>query len=648
MKKAFLLLAACLGVSSASFTQTLFTYGKYAVDAKDFLKAYNKNNTQPVKDKARSVSEYLDLYIRSRLKIQEAYERRYDTLPFLKTELANLRTQVTENYLTDPEMMPRMVKEAFQRSQKDIHAAHIFIAFQQQPGGFPDTAAAGRKKDDIMKRLQQGEDFSRVARQYSDDTSARVNGGDLGFITVFTLPYEFETAIYNSPVGKYSAVVRSKTGYHLFKNLGERKATGKIKAQQILLAFPPDADEAIKKQLAGRADSLYKRIMAGDNFNRLAADLSNDYVSAASGGMMPDISVGQYDPVFEKVLWSLTKDGAVSKPFATSHGWHIVKRVSVKPVVTDPNNKAYQDELKQKIVADSRSKRSRDFIYNAVIAKKGFKKFPYEDGALWNMSDSVLDHKPMTTGWAITANTPLFAIGDSVYTANHWVNYAYSYRYKQDGSGIKPWDQLREEWVQSSMLEYYKEHLEDFSDEFRYQMTEFRDGNLFFEIMQQEIWNKAQADSAGLQAVYEKNKKNYLWKQSADAVLFFCSDMNTATAAYAELKKNAAAWRKVTEDRSEKLIADSSRYEWDQLPNLNKMQPKPGMLTTPLLNSTDNTASFAYIIRVYNQPMQRSFMEARGLVVSDYQALLETQWDEALQKKYPVVIDHKVLEGISK
>ena len=166
----------------------------------------------------------------------------------------------------------------------------------------------------------------------------------MGFITLLTLPYAFENAIYSTATGKYSTPVRSQAGFHIFKNLGERKAVGKIKAQQILLAFPPGADENTRKQIATKADSLYKRIIAGDNFNRLAADFSNDYVSAASGGMMPEIGVGQFDPAFEKALWALPKDNAISKPFATAYGWHILKRLSLKPVITDPNNKTYQDE----------------------------------------------------------------------------------------------------------------------------------------------------------------------------------------------------------------------------------------------------------------------------------------------------------------
>jgi peptidyl-prolyl cis-trans isomerase SurA len=643
-KKLFILLGGLL-LAAVAPAQTLFTYGTHTVDAKDFLRAYEKNNTQPVTDRAKSINDYLDLYIRSRLKIQEAYDRRLDTLPAMKMELENLRTQISQNYMTDPDISAQLVKEAFNRSQKDIHVAHIFIS-NRNTTGFIDTVMAGRKLDTVLQLLKKGEDFFKTARRYSDDTSAATNNGDIGFITLLTLPYDFENAIYNTPAGKYSAPVRSLAGFHIFKNLGERKAVGKIKAQQILLAYPPGADDNIKKQIASKADSLYKRIIAGDNFNRLAADFSNDYVSAASGGMMPEIGVGQFDPSFEKALWALPKDNAVSKPFATAYGWHILKRMSLKPVITDPNNKTYQDELKQRIINDSRWKNSKDFLVKKVTDKKGFKKFPYDDAALWNMSDSVLDGKPMTSGWAITAFTPLFSIGDSVYNANHWVNYANMYRYKQDGSGVKPWDQVREEWIRFSIQEYYKTHLEEFSEEFRQQMNEFRDGNLFFEIMQQEVWNKSQGDSAALLVLYEKNKQKYLWQQSVDAVLFFCADMNSATSTYDRVLANPADWKKIAALLPEKVIADSARFEWNQVPNLKKLTPKAGMVTSPLLNQSDNTASFGYVVQVYHQPTQRSFDEARGMLINDYQQVLEKQWEEALRKKYPVVVDEKVLKAI--
>lgn len=646
MKNILLLILAALTGTFAS-AQTLFTYGDHAVAAKDFLRAYNKNNTQPVADKAKAIREYLDLYIKSRLKVQAAYDKKYDTLPSVKNEVENLRAQISDNYMNDPEISKRLAAEAFQRSLRDIHVAHIFISFRDKVN-FIDTVTARKKMEEVTGALEKGEDFLKVALRYSDDASVKSNSGDLGYITVFTLPYEFENAIYNTPVGKYSPVVRSLAGYHVFKNLGERKAVGKMKAQQILLAFPPGADETAKKKVKQTADSVYKRIMAGENFNRLASLVSNDYITGAAGGQLPDIGVGQYEPAFEAMLWSLSKDGAVSKPFLTTHGWHIVKRNSLKPVVTDPNDKLNQQDLMQRIMADSRWKASKDFIYNQVRAKAGFKKFDYSDEALWNMSDSVLDLRPMTSGWAIKATTPLFSIGDSVYNANAWVSYANMYRYKQDGSGAKPWPQVREEWEAYSMKEYYRQHLEDFNEDFRNQMQEFRDGNMFFEIMQQEVWNKAQTDTSELAALYEKNKKNYLWNQSADAVVFYCPDEITANEAYKMVKANPANWRSVATLYAEKIVADSSRYEWEQLPANGKATPAAGMVTAPVTNKSDNTASFAYIIKAYPQAMQRSFNEARGLVINDYQALLEERWNNALRVKYPVVIDEKVLAEISK
>lgn len=647
IKSIYAVLITCFSFLSAS-SQTLFTYGKYKGDVTEFLNAYNKNNPGTVANKGKEITDYLELYIKSKLKIRDAYDRRFDTLTQVISEVANLRSQISENYMSDPKLVKRMTSEAFERSLKDIKVAHIFISFRNA-SGIIDSVNAKKKKDEILQRLKKGEDFSLVAQQNSEDANAKTNNGEIGYVTVFTLPYEFENAIYSTSVGKYSSVVTSKAGYHIFKNIGERKAVGKIKAQQILLAFPPDVDAASKKKLGKLADSLYKLLLAGENFNRLASAFSNDYVTAANGGIMQEASVGDYDPVFEKALWSISKDGGITKPFETSYGWHILKRTAAKPIITDPKDKANLQELEQKIKADSRWKMAKDFIYDQVITKYGFKKYPYSEAAVWAMSDSVIDRKSMLPiGRTIIATTPLFSIGDSIYNVNHWVSYANTYRYKQDGTGAKPWPQLLIEFEKFAMLNYYKDHLEDFNDEFRIQMEEFKDGNIFFEIMQQEVWNKAQEDTATLRSLYEQNKSKYKWTKSADVVMFFCSDQSIAITAYDELQKNPSDWRKIAEKNSEKIVVDSSRYEWDQIPTLNNALPIKGMITKPYLNTNDNTASFAYVVQVYDEPMQRSFNEAKGLVINDYQILLEKQWDEALRKKYPVTINKKVLESISK
>lgn len=150
MNKRFFLLIIISALSFPSFSQTLFTYGPYAVQADEFVKAYNKNNTAPAVNKEKAMRDYLNLYINSRLKIREALERRYDTLPQITVEVTNLRNQIIENFMSDPQTMTKLTQEAFARSQKDIHVAHIFIAANNN-----DTAAAFNQSNSIYERLQK-------------------------------------------------------------------------------------------------------------------------------------------------------------------------------------------------------------------------------------------------------------------------------------------------------------------------------------------------------------------------------------------------------------------------------------------------------------------------------------------------------------
>jgi len=640
-----LLLIACFAMAVAS-AQTLFTYGDYSADAKDFLRAFNKNNTAIAANRTQAMRDYLDLYITSRLKIREAYSRSYDTLPQIKTDIANLRSQIIENYLNDPELSGKLLKEAFQRSQKDIHTGHIFISFINKVG-VTDTAAAGKIIKEVYEKLKKGEDFSKLAQQYSTDPAAKTNKGDIGFITVFTLPYEFENILYTTAPGKFSAPYKSKIGYHILKNLGERKALGKIKVAQILLAFPPNANEATKKRTAKLADSLYQRLMKGDDIAKLASQFSNDYISAASKGMIPDFGVGQFDPAFERMAFSL-KNGQISKPFLTSHGYHIVKRIGSVPVVTDPKNKASMDELKSKLNANDRMRTAKSSVIERALKQIPIKNFPFSDKELIIFSDSLLDSKRLASPVTITKQTPLFSIGDETYTVDDYITYAQTWRYRPDGTGAKPYQQVMDEFRHHQGELYYRAHLEDFNPDFRAQMEEFKDGNLFFEIMQREIWGKAQNDTSALEAYYAQNKTRYNWKKSADAIVFFCSDEGSEKALYDQVKKNPSNWKTASDALAEKVVADSSRYELEQIPNAGPASMQAGTITNPIKNKTDGSVSFAYILKTYPTNVPRNYSEAKGLVINDYQLELEKQWVAELKKKYPVKIDEKVFQQIAK
>ncbi len=639
MKK---LIAASLVLAGFSApAQTLFHYGKDSVSVPEFLKAWQKNNTGAKTEAA--FLDYLQLYIHSRLKIAEAKARGYDTLPQMIADLEALRQQILPSYLTNRESMDKMINEAFVRSQKDIHLAHIFIA----AGSGIDTAEARKKLSAVQAGLKQGTSFSELAKKYSDDPSAQTNGGDMGYITVFTLPYELENLAYATLVGKVSALYRSRAGYHLFKNLGERKAFGQMKAAAILLALPPDADGQTKGAVKKLADSLYNRILQGDDFGTLAARFSNDMGSAAANGQLQEFGTGAYDAAFENIVFALPKDGAVSKPFLTAHGYHIVKRLGKTPV-PGVRNEQVLSQLREKVEQSDRMLANRAQLARRVLKEASFQKASFTDAELWAYSDSVLNSQSPQTAVRLTAASPLFSLKNKTVLVSDWIAYSQAFRYKSDGSGLKSYAQVWDEFVEATALDYYQAHLEEYNPEFRQEINEFKEGNLFFEIMQRQVWGPAQSDSAALLAYYQKNKAQYNWKPSADAVLFYASDAAAARSFSEELKKAPAQWQELVNDMSEKIAADSSRFELVQIPNPTNLPLKPGTITNVLVNPADNTASFAYIIQYYPQTQPRSFADARGLVITDYQNELEKTWLEELKKKYPVRIQENVLEGLKR
>jgi len=633
-------------IATSLSAQTLFTYADKSVSASEYTKAFNKVYPAPVLDKAKKMRQYLDLYINSKLKIHEATLRGYDTMPGFIEEYTALRNQVIENYMNDTQSLNALVDEAFKRSQKDIKVQHIFIPYYSGVN-YSDSSVVKLKMQEAYMELQSGKTFDDVALKFSADPSVAKNKGNLGYITVFSLPYQFENVIYNLAPGKFSSPYRSNSGYHIFKKLAERKAVGRIKVSQILIAVPPGSDSAAKKKLAALADSIYTRLQKGDEFGKLATAFSNDVVSSASNGSMPEFGLGTFDPTFEAAAFSLTKNGALSKPFLTDHGYHIIKRTSLTPPLAVKNKKSL-DMIRSLVEKDGRVNVAKDKLYNKILAQTGYRQFNVDQGMLQMYIDSVLASRPPSLGNPVNKTTALFSVGQSTKIVNDLLTYSISNRYKADGSGLKPFNELNEEFKKNAVMEYYRAHLEEFNEEFNLQMKELKDGNLFFDIMMREVWSNAQSDTAGQRAFYEQNKSRYKWNYSADAVIFYCSDSATARSFRNSLVKDKTKWRSAQENFSDKITLDSARFEITKIPGAQKTTAKAGTITNIVKNKDDNSASFALIFKTYPLPGQKTFADARGDVVSDFQDSIDKKWIAELKKKYPVKVNEEVLKTIAK
>jgi peptidyl-prolyl cis-trans isomerase SurA len=180
------------------------------------------------------------------------------------------------------------------------------------------------------------------------------------------------------------------------------------------------------------------------------------------------------------------------------------------------------------------------------------------------------------------------------------------------------------------------------------QMKELKDGNLFFDIMMREIWSQAQSDTSGQKDFFTRNKAKYTWQQSADAVMFYCGDEETAGIFKMQLGKNPGLWKETLEMYSDKVTSDSSRFDTKKIPGFPKTVNKPGFLTATIVNKEDKTASFAYVFKYYTQPAAKTFDEARGDVIADYQEALDKKWITDLKKKYPVKVNEEELKKLLK
>ncbi len=645
MKKISLLLTV-IALGQVLSAQTLFTYGSMPVTKEEFLRAYNKNKA-PEADKEKALREYLDLYTRFKLKVKAAQGLRLDTLESLKADVANFRNQVQEGYMNDDREVTALVNEAFDRSQKDLHVLHFYVSIDEKMTK-DDTTRARKAIEEVYEDLGKGEtDYSEMLEEISGKHFP-LKGNDLGFITVFTLPYKYENVVYGLKPGGISRPYRSNSGWHVFKVSEERKAAGKWKIAQVLLAAPPEGAGFKLEDLTRKADSLAGLLRKGADFAETARQYSDDKLTYLNGGEMPEFGTGKFDMPFELEVFKLAKDGDISNPIQTLFGFHIVKRLGRTPVPADRSDAGYLYELKQKVLQSERIEEARARFVKEIFRKVGYKRTAaVKDAELFRYADSMTQEKRAADAKKFpVSNKPIFTTGKTTVKGSDWLHFVYDYKTSELYRN-EPNAELLQKYSEAAVIEYYKKNLEQYNPDFKYQMQEFKEGNMLFEIMERKVWNLAANDAEGLKKLYNAQKSKYLWPESADVLIFNCSNLKQAEAAVAQLSKGWS-WRQVTDSSNGTIQADSARYEQAQVPVAPETTIAAGKLSSPLVNNTDGTATFVKILKLYPAGQQRSFEEAKGLVINDHQAQLEEAWINELKKKNPVKVNETVFKEMLK
>lgn len=109
-------------------------------------------------------------------------------------------------------------KKSFYRDE--AKASHILISTVDENNkelSKEKKEEAKKRAEDILKRAKEGEEFSKLASEYSEDPGSASKGGDLGYFKKGDMVKEFEDATFALKVDEISDLVESKFGYHIIK-----------------------------------------------------------------------------------------------------------------------------------------------------------------------------------------------------------------------------------------------------------------------------------------------------------------------------------------------------------------------------------------------------------------------------------------------
>ncbi len=625
--------------AQTSEKDVLFFVDNDPVYTSEFLRVYNKNLDLVQDESQKEIDEYLTLFTNYKLKLKEAKALGLDDKPSYKRELLNYRKQLAKSFMTDSKVSEAMIKEAYERISYDIKANHILVKVLENAGP-EDTLKA---YNDIVKlrnrTLKEG--FESVRKEVHNGQT--IYGEELGYFSGFRMVYKFETAAFNTEVGGISEPFRTRFGYHIVNVLDRRKSRGERTMAHIMVIEKKGDTLAEKPEV--RIQNIYKKINQGEAFEALAKQFSDDKSSSAKGGRFKSFSSGQLgSPEFEKVAFGLTEINQISEPFQTQYGWHIAKLLEKKEV---PSFEAARAELETKVKRDDRSKLIDKALHESLKSKYNIK----DNQEALDYFASILNDTYIKRGWQLPdnfkADTPLFKIGKQQFIYKDFGGYLMKTQGRRtQGGNLKVMVSGKyDEFLNSSLVKYQEENLEEENEEFAHIVGEYRDGLLLFDLMETTIWNAAKTDSVGVQNYYETHKTKYVLPKRVDAIVASSAKKKTLKQVSKLLHQGKSVEdikKLVNSDEKVEVIFTSGAMDAKH-----QALPKPFPFKKGISKIYSYNDSFTVVnVKDILPEASQTLEEAKGMVINDYQSYKEENWLKELANKYKIKINQDVLKNI--
>ena len=643
MRKIILFFAVAFAFCSAKAQNSdpiLMKIGDNVVTKSEFEYIYFKNNSGNTLDK-KNLDEYVELFKKFKLKVLEAQELGLDTLPSFKREYSSYRAQIVEPYLVDNELDEQLAREQYQRLLEDVELS--IISLQLPQNAVPaDTFAVYKKILEIEKRLKK-EDFAKVAREVSQDNSAKENGGYIGWLTGQMVVYPLEKTMYSLPVGKFSAPIRTSYGYHIIKVFGRRPAVGKVQVAHILKQFPQNATPEEQENSYKQILEIANKIKQGEDFAKLAQQNSNDPGSARNGGMLNPFGVNRMVPEFEKAAFALENAGDISEPVKTQFGWHIIKLIDKKPI-------APFEDLRENILKsfknDERGTAGKRILIEKAKKEYGYTFYDASFNEILEFAKKVVYPDSAFLAYSENFQKPLFKIGNKIMPQNKFIHYVYSNGNILE-SAVEQSIKYLNPFVEQEIIAYEDANLEKKYPELGNLLQEYHDGVLLFNISNEMVWDKAVRDKEGLDVFFKQHADNYTFSApNFKGRVFYCKDGKVAAQVEKAIKKMAAdsipAYLR-TKINVDTLVITSEIGLWKK--GEHKAVDKFGFKDKNADFTPSKEFPFVFVQgKVLTKP--ESYTDVRGIVTSDYQEFLEQEWVKSLMEKYKIVVNSNILKEV--
>ncbi|MEQ9285315.1 MAG: peptidylprolyl isomerase [Cyclobacteriaceae bacterium] len=628
----------CVFAQAKPKDKYLFKLGDREYYEDEFRYYFFKNNNEIPKDSVKyKVEEYLELYVKFRLKVQESLALGKDQEAGFIEEFEGYKSQLSEPYLTESKITESLIKETYERMKLERSASHILLKVSEDAAP-ADTLKAFNRLLELKKKIEDGQDFDSLAHKFSEDPSARSNRGNLGYFSAMQMVFPFEEATFNAPVGGMAGPVRTRFGYHLIQVKDERPARGKIQVAHIMIRESPDKTQ---EDLAyNKIQSVHDKLQAGEDWDELCKIHSEDFNTSKRGGALNWFGTGNIVKEFEEAAFALDSIGSISRPVKTQYGWHIIKLLGRKGL--EPFEKV-KPQLENTLSRDARSRVSKEKALAAVKNQHGFKLIDdHKAMALARIDSSLLQGTWSFDSTSSDNKRTLFTIGGRNISIGVFWEYVVGRQRNRTQTSLSGYiTELYNRFEEKSIFDFEEDHLAETNFEYKMILEEYKSGILLFNLMEEMVWQKAVQDTVGQKLFYGKTRNDYLARESAE-VRVFISEKQEVIAQSADFLDKG----KKEIDSVFNSIEPLNLQVSDKTVERGEDAMLDQFWSEGIHRHEENGRYYLVYVKQVVPEKVKEFDETRGAVISAYQDELEREWIEQLKKKYPLKLNKGVLKKI--